>query len=250
MHTKDIPLRTPRLRLRRVSADVAQDPRTRYEAQIADAIGWVGQEHDVFLRIKAEHMMSVSRSRIGSLSDCCLLDVGCGIGLMHKHFLTQFGSVAGTDLSVAAVDAARLENPGVRYESFDGDRLPFESASFDAVSATNVLHHVPPGARTALLREMSRIVRPGGVCLIAEHNPLNPVTRFIVARCEFDHDAVLLWPRESRRLLAGAGFDGAVGVRYVVSVPSAAPWAVRLDNRLGRFPFGAQYVAIGTRTSS
>ena len=212
-----------------------------------DAIGWLGQEHDVFLRIKAEHMIALAQERLGPLSDRRLLDLGCGVGLMHQHLGRAFGSITGTDLDDDAVDAARSSNPSVQYERFDGKRLPFADESFDAVSATNVLHHVPPCDRYALLEEVSRVIRPGGVCLIAEHNPLNPVTRFIVARCEFDDDAVLLWPRETHRLLQLAGFGTDITVRHVVTVPSSAPWAIRArpDTRAG--PVWAQYIAAGAR---
>ena len=243
-------MRLPRLRLRRVSSESPDDPRARYESQMHDAIGWLGQEHDVFLRIKAEHMIALAQERLGQLSDRRLLDLGCGVGLMHQHLGRAFGSITGTDPDDEAVETARISNPSVHYEQFDGKRLPFADGSFDVVSATNVLHHVPPYDRCSLLTEVSRVVRPGGVCLIAEHNPLNPITRFIVARCEFDDDAILLWPRETRGLLQSAGFGSDIAVRHVVTVPSSAPWAIQLDRILGRAPFGAQYIAAGTRMSA
>lgn len=243
-------MRLPRVRIRRRSDELHADPQTRYSDQMNDAIGWFGQEHDLFLRIKADHMLAAAATRLDGLSNRRLLDLGCGVGLMHRHLAAGFGSITGVDPDRGAVDAARMANPEQQYAHFDGLHLPFDDATFDAVSATNVLHHVPPVNRPALLAEAARVVRPGGVCLIAEHNPLNPVTRFIVARCEFDDDAILLWPKETRRLITGGGFSTDVAVRHVVAVPSAAAWAIRADRALGRFPFGAQYVAVGTRSAT
>ena len=54
---------------------------------------------------------------------------------------------------------------------------------------------------------MRRVVRPGGLVCVIEHNPLNPLTRSLaVSRCEFDSDAVLLGASTTRKLMAAGGF--------------------------------------------
>ena len=52
---------------------------------------------------------------------------------------------------------------------------------------------------------MARVLRPGGIAAIFEHNPLNPLTRRVVSNCVFDEDAVLLRRRRARGLLRQAG---------------------------------------------
>ena len=61
--------------------------------------------------------------------------------------------------------------------------MPVPDASVDVVFAICVVHHVPPAHWGAFAAEMARVLRPGGVAAIFEHNPLNPVTRRVVSNC-------------------------------------------------------------------
>ena len=148
------------------------------------------------------------------------------------------------DVSTASVAQARIRNPEVQYEAYVGETLPYESATFDLSTAICVLHHVPPPEWVGFLREMRRVVRPGGVVCLIEHNPLNPLTRFAVARCKFDRDAVLLDACRTRALMADAGLHDA---RYrIISCCCHRQhrWHDQLFERgLRRIPLGAQYIA-------
>ena len=95
------------------------------------------------------------------------------------------------------------------------------------------------------MREMRRVVRPGGLVCVIEHNPLNPLTRLAVARCEFDRDAVLLGAGTARKLMAGAGLR-QIDSRYFVLLPWEATPARRVEGALSQLPLGAQYAAFGT----
>ena len=83
-------------------------------------------------------------------------------------------------------------------------------------------------------------MRPGGLIVIFEHNPLNPATRVAVSRCEFDDGVQLLTQGTTKRLLDAAGLD-VVEARGIIYTTSAAAWATTLDRALGPIPFGAQY---------
>jgi len=106
------------------------------------------------------------------------------------------------------------------------------------------MHHVPPEEWPVFTAELRRVVKPGGVALIFEHNPYNFVTRRVVSSCVFDKNAILLKPGETRALLKEAGFT-KVETRYILTVPAANPALQIVDRLFGRLPLGAQYYALG-----
>lgn len=213
----------------------------RYEQQMEAALRFLGQEHHAFLEQKAEHVIRIIRRHLGSSTSVALLDVGCGVGLMDQLLTPMLDHVTGIDVSEEVVTAARQTNPGATYLTYDGATMPFADATFDAALIVNVLHHIPPPDRLSVIREMTRCLRPGGVCIAAEHNPLNPLTRLVVARCEFDHDAILLPRQETASLMSSAGLIHLLH-QYVVFTPYYRSWLVTAEQRLGRLPLGAQYI--------
>jgi SAM-dependent methyltransferase len=172
------------------------------------------------------------------------LDVGCGVGALHPFLRGMFGSISGADVSSASIAQALARNPGIDYRAYADGRLPYEPASFDVATAVCVMHHVPPQEWPAFVAEMRRVVRPGGLVCVIEHNPFNPLTRLAVSRCEFDRDAVLLRAGTTRRLLRNAGFTD-VASRYFLLLPSAHVLARRCERAFGRLALGAQYAAWG-----
>jgi SAM-dependent methyltransferase len=212
-----------------------------YERALDRAISFGGQDAGFYNEVKARRLADLAHRRIGDPSGLAALDVGAGIGLVDEYLADDFGRVVGLDVSRAMVERASQRNPKVEYVAYDGAAFPFEDGSFDLVFASCVFHHVPVHERARLAGEMARTTRPGGLTVILEHNPLNPATRLVVSRCEFDEDAVLLRMSESRALLTGAGL-GERERAYILFFP----WRNRIERRLGRLPLGAQYyVAAG-----
>lgn len=89
------------------------------------------------------------------------LELGCGTGR-----LSAFAGIA-IDASAASLTLARGRNPATRFAAADAERLPFPSASFDAVFAFHVLMHLEPSAIRAIFAESFRVLRPGG-CFVAD----------------------------------------------------------------------------------
>jgi ubiquinone/menaquinone biosynthesis C-methylase UbiE len=92
-----------------------------------------------------------------------LLDVGCGTGHQLAHWRAAGYDGAGVDGSDAMLAEARQNNPDAELEQADVQRLPFPDASFDRVTSIEVLRYLPDP--TASIREMARVLRPGGICL-------------------------------------------------------------------------------------
>jgi SAM-dependent methyltransferase len=219
-----------------------------YEELVQRSIGWSGVDHGFFVEAKARHLLRLVRRHLGDPARMRALDVGCGIGVMHRY-LRGLGALRGSDVSPASVERARRDNPGVEYAVGDAAALPYEDAAFDVSFASGLLHHLPPEKRDAALRELGRVVRPGGLVVPFEHNPLNPLTRLAVARCEFDEDAVLLGPRELRARFLRVGLR-PVDERYLLFFPWRGAALRRAEDALRRLPLGAQYYVAARKTGS
>lgn len=220
--------------------------RDSYEATVEDSIAFSGLRHDFFLRAKADLLAELVDRHFGPGRRPSLLDIGCGVGRLHRLLRPLAGALAGTDPSAAALDRAAQDNPGVTYRAGDGAAIPWTDGSFDCVLATCVLHHVAPAGWGCFVAEMRRVVAPGGLVVLIEHNPWHPLTRLAVARCPFDADAVLLGAGRARRLLGDAGCV-AVRSRHFLALPFRHGLPRRLSAPAGHLPLGAQYAAFGTR---
>jgi demethylmenaquinone methyltransferase/2-methoxy-6-polyprenyl-1,4-benzoquinol methylase len=94
-----------------------------------------------------------------------VLDVATGTGMVAAELLARCGDcvVVGLDQSPEMLDAARVRFAGERRVGLvqgEAERLPFEDESFDALTFTYLLRYVNDPAAT--LRELARVVRPGG----------------------------------------------------------------------------------------
>jgi demethylmenaquinone methyltransferase/2-methoxy-6-polyprenyl-1,4-benzoquinol methylase len=90
-----------------------------------------------------------------------VLDVATGTGAVARELLRRDCNVVGLDQSVGMLEEARRRLPeGVELVEASAERLPFPDASFDALTFTYLLRYVDDPA--VVLRELARIVRPGG----------------------------------------------------------------------------------------
>jgi ubiquinone/menaquinone biosynthesis C-methylase UbiE len=196
------------------------------------------------MRAKADLLRELIARRLGPEKPA-MLDVGCGVGSFHPLLGGMVNRLSGVDVSSASIAQARADNRDVDYRAFDGKSFPFDDTSFDLVTAICVMHHVAPAEWQHFIREMRRVVRPGGLVCVIEHNPLNPLTRLAVSRCEFDRDAVLLGAGTVRKLMTEGGLR-EVGAHYFLLLPWETKSARRVENALINVPLGAQYAAFGT----
>ena len=211
-----------------------------YRETVGRSIAWSGKDVDYYAEGKAEHLLELARRQLGDPGALRALDLGCGVGITDRFLAERFRELHGVDLAPEAVRRAAQTNPGCSYHTYSGGRLPFEDDSFDLVFTICVLHHVPASERDEFAREMRRVLRPGGLAAVFEHNPLNPLTRVVVHRCPFDEDVLLLRAGATARLLQRAGMTAAEK-RYIFFLPREGATRSRLERGLRRVPLGAQY---------
>jgi 2-polyprenyl-3-methyl-5-hydroxy-6-metoxy-1,4-benzoquinol methylase len=112
-----------------------------------------------------------------------VLEIGCGVGF-HSELMVRAGAnLSAIDLSPTSVEATTnrfsLKNLQGNIQQADAEHIPFPDQSFDFVWSWGVIHH---SARTArIVREISRVLKPGGECRIMVYNRLGvlvPITFF------------------------------------------------------------------------
>jgi SAM-dependent methyltransferase len=212
-----------------------------YREDLERSIGFAGGEADLFIGLKARLLTEIAARQLGPPGELEVLDVGCGVGETARFLKGSFGSLRGVDIAADSVARAAEANPWAEFGSYPaGGPLPAEDASVDLAYTVCVLHHVPPAERRAFLDQMRRVVRPGGVVAVFEHNPFNPLTRKAVRDCAFDADAVLLSRGQARSLLEESGLT-PLEARYILFFPRQGARLRAIERRLGRLPLGAQY---------
>ena len=103
-----------------------------------------------------------------------VLDVGCGPGYfvrMLAEAVGAKGSAIGVDAAPEMIDYATRRSShraNCRFEPGSAESLAFADAAFDVVVSSLMLHHLPEEARLSAVREMRRVLRPGGTLLLAE----------------------------------------------------------------------------------
>jgi ubiquinone/menaquinone biosynthesis C-methylase UbiE len=152
-----------------------------------------------------------------------VLDVGCGPGHLARWLARRGCHVTAVDRGWRLIRIARRlaarEGIGIRFKRAPGERLPFPDGAFDLALATTVIYWVECPA--AILREMVRVTRPGGiVATLDPHASMNvDSVRGYAASQRLDRrDArkLMAWARASehslrfseeelRQLLRGAG---------------------------------------------
>lgn len=217
-----------------------------YDAAVNDAIGFSGLKVDFFTKVKADYLIDLVAREVGPPSNLNILDVGCGVGNYHARLTREFSKVYGVDVSAESLKIAAERHPSAEYRHYGGSELPFEDASLDIAFAICVYHHIPLPVRAPLTREIQRVVKPGGIFIIFEHNPANPLTMRVVNNCPFDADAILLRPKETVSLMREARF-ASVEARHILTIPAAGKALRGIDQWFGGLPLGAQYYVLGHR---
>lgn len=183
---------------------------------------WRGGE-----RVYRERLLDLARLGPGE----SVLDVGCGTGTLAvaaRRRVGPAGKVVGIDASPAMVARARGKaaraGVDVAFETAAAEALPFPAAAFDAVLSTTVLHCLPEEARRQCVREMRRVLKPGGRLLAVDFGGAVDERRSLIAHVRhhrgFDLRAVVPVLREVG--LTGVE-TGAVGFSDLQFALAAAP---------------------------
>ncbi len=209
-----------------------------YETLHAKNIAATGEAPEYFSRYKLNCLTRI----FGDNYALPVLDYGCGVGSLTELLVGSFQDVHGYDPSGASLARAKERAPQATFHAIV-ESVP--DGHFGLVVLAGVLHHVPPGERSAVMQLVKRKLHPRqGKVVVFEHNPLNPLTRRAVAMCPYDDDAVLLTPWQASGLLKQSGFS-KVRRDYIVFFPKPLAKLRFLEPYLSFLPAGAQMLLIG-----
>jgi SAM-dependent methyltransferase len=191
------------------------------------------------------------------------IEIGCQRGALTDQMgiLTRVPSWSGID---PRLPGTMVTQHGCVLEPARASGLPFADKTFDVALFANVFEHIPPEERDPSLREMLRVMRPGGVVvgqipnphfLIESHSRL-PLMGWLppslqhrywkLSPVHWDHDFYVVTMKHLRQSAARAGFEvGEVrNFNYPVQVyPRNVRWAAYLLERpMRRIPWAWQFI--------
>ena len=214
-----------------------------YEQILNQSVAASGEDSAYFSEYKALYLKRLLTPGFSGK----MLEFGCGIGLLSGFLKKNLPAIRidGFDVSRDSIQKVSLALAEQGLFTSDSAQL---SSEYQLIVAANVLHHIQREERQNVIRELADRLAHGGSLVIFEHNPANPVTRWVVERCPFDHDAVLLPPSETRGYVSAAGLAVA-RCDYIVFMPRFLAWLRPMEPWIAWLPAGAQYVVVARKNS-
>jgi ubiquinone/menaquinone biosynthesis C-methylase UbiE len=151
-----------------------------------------------------------------------ILDVGCGLGVLTHRLaeLANRGQVWGIERSADQLSKAVQDLPNLHFQQADAHALPFRDGSFDVVFCRYLLEHVAQPIQ--VLKEMRRVLKPGGKVFVQENNIL--INVFDPECPHFD----AVW-RQFARLQTIHGGDALIGKKLFRFLQEAGFGDIRLS---------------------
>ncbi len=126
-----------------------------------------------------------------------------------------------------------------------GDWTP--DGGIDLAYCNGVFHHIPLDQHAPAMKHIFDALRPGGILALCENNPWSPAARYVMSRIPFDRDAIMVWPRQARRLAREAGFS-VLRTDFLFIFPRLLRWVRPAERLAVKLPLGTQYMVMCRRS--
>lgn len=210
-----------------------------YEEALSNAIAPSGESREYFSEGRVAWLQRCLSER--KLAAGSVLDFGCGDGATTPVLVQALKarSAVGVDVSAKSLEIARKRyaSEHIRYQSISEFQ---PHGQLDLAYCNGVFHHILPGQRPAALAIVHQALREGGLFSLWENNPWSLATRYVMSRCAFDRDAIMLSPPQCRAMLRDGGFE-ILRTDFRFIFPRALRALRKIEDFVYRFPLGTQY---------
>lgn len=140
---------------------------------------------ELYRQIRNETLSNIINQRLENKEPLRVLEIGCGTGLTLSHLASMNANMElhGLDFSPAMLSQAhqKLNESENSFGLVRGNvfTLPFNNESFDIVYSTRFIHQFKHEDKRIIYKEMSRILKPGGLTITEFYTPHNKLIRSI-----------------------------------------------------------------------
>lgn len=167
------------------------------------------------------HRRVAKRARNGRI-----LDVGCGGGYILSKVQSQHRELFGFDITLEGVKRAKKWVKEVNFCLGDARNIPFKPDTFDCLTCSEVLEHIPSDEP---FRELYRVLKPGGIALVTVPNGRGPSGKESTHIRFFSSRSIV-------NLLKEAGFEVISCQKFGLYLPFITPILSVLYQILGKGP--------------
>jgi trans-aconitate methyltransferase len=229
----------------RDAGDLFDEYSNSYQSALAEALKISGESREYFA---TERVRWLQRSLAGlNEHPRCALDFGCGDGSTDPilHEALNLERVLGIDVSAKSIENAQtLHGKDALAYCTLNSFIP--RGEWELAYCNGVFHHIAPAERLANLEIIRGALRPNALFSFWENNPWNPATHYVMSKCVFDEDAIMISPSRARRLLSEAGFE-VVRTDFLFVFPRSLKLFRGIEKAISGLPLGTQYQVLCRR---
>jgi 2-polyprenyl-3-methyl-5-hydroxy-6-metoxy-1,4-benzoquinol methylase len=203
---------------------------SEYDDAFMDKMAGAYLEQTRWTRLRLSALLPLVDPRPGDR----ILDLGCAAGALTHFFSLRGAEVTGIDSEPKAIEKARALFPDLQFEQADVARLPQANHSFDKAVAGDLVEHLDDPTLNAMLRELRRVLVPGGTLSIYTPNPKHLIERLKAHDFVLAQNPTHIGLRTADQLVAALRRNGFT-VDLVGWTPSFFPVLRTLERLLGRF---------------
>jgi len=217
-----------------------------YDEELKDSLGKIGGKN---INMFAEYKIKIVKSKLSRTSSN-ILEFGCGTGRNNLYMKKYFPSsrIYGCDISEKSLEIARKINPDIQYDKITNvnDLRRIYKETFECIFISNVFHHIPFIEHKMWLNELYNLLSGEGIIFIFEHNPYNPITKYIFKTSKIDKGAAMLSPSYCVNLVKSANFT-QIKREYTLFFLWRNSFFEAIERILYFLPLGSQYIIWGRK---